>query len=79
MSSLYRIVARKLDLPLGKAFKLKSKHSAESYPAQYCFTDHDFVWRAKPSYDWTSIITSTQQMRIFHALMRGDLEVVDCD
>lgn len=79
MSSLYLVVAKKLDLPLGKVFKLKSRHGKEPYNAQYCFTNNDFVWRADPSWDWTSVITNGQQMRIFHALMRGDVEVVDTD
>lgn len=78
MSSLYPVIAKKLDMPLGLVFRLKSKHSKEPYNAQYCFTSNDFVWRTNPSWDWTSVITSAQQMRIFHALMRGDAEVVEC-
>lgn len=78
MSSLYPVIAKKLNLPLGKVFKLKSKYGKEPYMAQYCFSNNDFVWRADQTWDWTSVITNSQQMRIFHALMRGDVEVVDC-
>lgn len=75
MSSLYPVIAKKLDLPLGKVFRLKAMHG-EPYPAQYCFGGRDFVWRRDASWDWSSVTTSVQQMRILCALLRGDVEVV---
>lgn len=78
MSSLYPVIAKKLQIPIGKAFHLKPKHG-EPYPAQYCFTNRDMVWRKDPLWDWASVSTNSMQMRIFFAFMRGDVEVVEND
>lgn len=75
MISLYPVIAKQLALPLGKVFRLKPMHG-EPYPAQYCFGSRDFVWRRNASWDWSSVTTSVQQMRILCALLRGDVEVV---
>lgn len=75
MISLYPIIAKQLALPLDKVFRLKPIHG-EPYPAQYCFCSHDLVWRRNASWDWSSVTTSVQQMRILCALLRGDVEVV---
>lgn len=75
MISLYPVIAKQLALPLGVVFRLKPMHG-EPYPAQYCFGGHDFVWRRNASWDWSSVTTSVQQMRILCALLRGDVEVV---
>jgi hypothetical protein len=75
MISLYPVIAKQLALQLDKVFRLKPMHG-EPYPAQYCLWDRDFVWRRDASWDWSSVTTSVQQMRILCALLRGDVEVV---
>lgn len=75
MTSLYPTIARSLQIPIGKPFKLKPKHG-KPYPSQYCFTNRDMVWRKEPSWEWASVSTNSMQMRIFFAFMRGDVEIV---
>lgn len=76
MSSLYPAIAKRLEIPIGRVFWLQSKHSDKPYPAQYCFTNRDMVWRKDPSWEWASVSTNSMQMRIFFAFMRGDVEIV---
>lgn len=78
MTSLYPTIAKKLQIPIGKVFRLKPKHG-EPYPAQYCFTNRDLVCRKDPSWEWASVSTNSMQMRIFFAFMRGDVEVAEND
>lgn len=76
MTSLYPTIAKKLDLPIGRVFWLKSKHSDKPYPAQYCFANNDMIWRKAPAWEWQSVSNNLQQMRILCALLRGDVEIV---
>lgn len=73
--SLYPTLAKKLGVPMMQPFKLKPQHGGE-YPAQYCITEHDFIFCREKLSDWVSVGTNLMQMRIFLGLMRGDVEVV---
>lgn len=78
MTTLYPVIAEKLHVSVGKKFKLKPKHGG-AYPAQYRFSADDLEYRPSQYCHWSSITNQPMQMRIFHALLRGDAEVIKND
>jgi len=76
MISLYPVIAEKLNVPVGKEFKLKPKHGGV-YPAQYRFSADDLEYRPSQCCHWSSIGNQSMQMRIFLALLRGSVEVIE--
>lgn len=76
MTSLYPVIAKELNLPLGKVFKLKPKHGG-AYPVQYRFSADDLEYRPSQCCHWSSIINQPMQMRIFLAVLRGGVEVIE--
>lgn len=75
MINLYPVIAEKLHIPVGKEFKLKPKHGG-AYPAQYRFCVGDLEYRPSQCCYWVSIGNHPMQMRIFLALLSGDVKVV---
>ena len=76
MINLYPVIAEKLHIPVGKEFKLKPKRGGV-YPAQYRFIADDLEYRPSQCCLRSSITNQSMQMRIFLALLRGGMEVVE--
>lgn len=76
MINLYPVIAATLHVPVGKEFKLKPKRGGV-YPAQYRFSADDLEYRPSQYCHWSSIGNQSMQMRIFLALLRGGVEVVE--